>query len=228
MKLYKLNESGKAIIKTPVGDIGPIDANKIVRQGTIPGPKLCCKNTDKINQIGKKCVTYIGPNIKIESLIYVDDIQNASSNVNQLKIEVDNLRTMEKQKGYLFNNDVKKTAILIVNKKKNKDYSNIDVNIKLGKIEQTKEYKYLGEWYNEKGDHSLSILKRKEKISYYIKKIKTYGNQYNLGKFAIATRLKIYKTVIVPTIFHNIETWSNISKSEMEELEKIQAKILKK
>ena len=228
MKLYKLNENGKAIIKTPMGNIGPIDANEIVRQGTITGPKLCCKNTDKVNKIGKKCITYIGPNIKTETLIYVDDIQNASSNVKQLKIAVDNLKTMEKQKGFIFNNDVNKTGILIINKKKHKDYSDIKVNVNRGEIEQTKEYKYLGEWYNEKGDNSLSLAKRKEKISYYIKEIRKYGNQYQLGKYAIAARLKIYKTVIIPAIYHNIETWSCISKSEMEELEKIQAKILKK
>ena len=175
MKLYKLNENGKAIIKTPMGDIGPIDANEIVRQGTITGPKLCCKNTDKINKIGKKCITYIGPNIRTETLIYVDDIQNASSNVKQLKIAVDNLKTMEKQKGFIFNNDINKTGIMIINKKRNKDYSDIKVNVKRGEIKQTTEYKYLGEWYNEKGDNSLSLAKRKEKISYYIKEIKNMG-----------------------------------------------------
>ena len=39
--------------------------------------------------------------------------------------------------------------------------------------------------------------------------------------------VKIYKTVVIPTIFHNIETWSK-SKKEMIELEKIQATILKR
>ena len=55
-----------------------------------------------------------------------------------------------------------------------------------------------------------------------------YGNEYKLGKYAIATRLKIYKTVVFPAIYHNIETWSNISKNEMNELEKIQCIILKR
>ena len=78
-----------------------------------------------MNQIGQKCITYIGPDIKTETLIYVDDIQNASSNVKQLEIAADNLKRLENQKGYLFNNDVKKTAILIVNKKRKKNYDNI-------------------------------------------------------------------------------------------------------
>ena len=81
MRIYNLNEKGKAIIQTPVGEVGPIDADELVRQGTILGPKLCCTNTDKVNIIGKKCITYIGPKVKTETSIYVDDIQNASSNV---------------------------------------------------------------------------------------------------------------------------------------------------
>ena len=227
MRIYKLNENGKAIINTPVGEIGPIEANEIVRQGTILGPKLCCVNTDKINKIGKKCVTYVGPKVKTESLIYVDDIQNASSNVKQMENAADNLRRLENQKGYLFNNDVKKTAILIVNKKKKKLYD-IKLKVRLGEIKQTNEYKYLGEWYNGKGDHTTSLAKIKEKITYFIKQIKFYGNEYKLGKYTLMTRIKIYKTVVFPSIFHNVETWSSISKKEMGELEKIQATIIKR
>ena len=83
MKIYKLNKEGKAKIDTPAGELGPVTANEIVRQGTILGPKLCTVNTDKVNKTGKKCITYIGPRIKTETLVYVDDIQNASSNVKQ-------------------------------------------------------------------------------------------------------------------------------------------------
>ena len=133
---------------------------------------------------------------------------------------------MEETKGYTFNNDVNKTAILIINKKKNKKY-NIELNIKNGLIKQTNDYKYLGEWYNEKGDHSTSIAKRRERELYYIKQIKFYGNEYKLGKSTLIRRLKIYKTVIIPTIFYNVETWSNINKKEINELERIQASIIK-
>ena len=227
IKIYNLNKNGKAIIRTPVGEVGPIETKEIVRQGTILGPKLCCVNTDKVNEIGKKCITYIGPKIKTESLIYVDDIQNASSNVKQLENAVDNLNRLENKKGYLFNNDKNKTAILIVDKKKNKTYD-IKLNIRKGEIKLTNDYKYLGEWYNEKGDHITSLKKRKEKINYYIKQIKNYGNEYKLGKYALMTRIKIYKTVVFPSIFHNIETWSRITKKEIKELESIQAKIIKK
>ena len=65
MNVYRLNKEGKAMLKTPVGEVGPIKADQIVRQGTILGPKLCCLNTDKVNTTEKKCITYIGPRQKV-------------------------------------------------------------------------------------------------------------------------------------------------------------------
>ena len=96
-EMYKMNAKGMVSLKTPVGEVKGIVANEIVRQGTIPGPKLCCVNTDQINHIGRKCITYIGPRIKVETLGYVDDLQNSSSTGN-LKNCVSNLRLFEDTK----------------------------------------------------------------------------------------------------------------------------------
>ena len=108
MVIYRMNEKGKATISTPIGNVGPIGANEIVRQGTIMGPKLCCMNTDKINNIGRKCITNIGQTVKTGILTYVDDINYATSNIEQLKKAVSNLRSMEKTKGYTFSTENKK------------------------------------------------------------------------------------------------------------------------
>ena len=82
---------------------------------------------------------------------------------------------------------------MIIDKKKNKKYD-IHLNVRRGEIQQTDEYKYLGEWYNEKGNHTTSINKRQEKIHYFIKQIKYYGNEFEQGKYALNTRVKINKS----------------------------------
>ena len=41
MDIYRLNKIGNATISTPIGIVGPVKVNEIVRQGTIIGPKLC-------------------------------------------------------------------------------------------------------------------------------------------------------------------------------------------
>ena len=117
---------------------------------------------------------------------------------------------------------------MIINRNKKKEYNNIKLEVKSGEISVTNEYKYLGEWYNEKGNHSTSIRKKKEKINYYIRQIKVYGNKGVIGKHAMLTRLKRYKSNIFPTIYYNVETWSTITKTEMKELEQIQGIILRK
>ena len=202
-----------------------IKADNIVRQGTIPGPKLCCVNTDGINKTGRKCYTYIGPRVRIETLAFVDDLKNASTSIENTVKAARNLSSFEKMKGYTFSIDKKKTAILISGKKKNKTY-NIQAEVKNGQIVMTKEYKYVGSWYNEKGDNALRITKKQEKIGYNIQKTNQHRNEFKIGKFAISARIKIYKSIIAKTMHYNVEAWSNITKTEMEELEKMQRRVV--
>ena len=65
MDIYRLNKIENATISTPIGNVGQVKANETVRQRTIIGPKLCCINTDTINNIGWRCITNIGPNIML-------------------------------------------------------------------------------------------------------------------------------------------------------------------
>ena len=159
-EMYNMNREGTAMIKTPVGEIANVTADNIVRQGTIPGPKLCAVNTDKINRIGKKCYTFIGPRVAIEMVIFMDDIQHPTTNVENIVSAANNLEQFENTKGYTFSIEGTKTAILIVGKKKNKVYE-LNAYVKKGKIPLTNEYKYLGKWYNEQGNNKLAIEKKK-------------------------------------------------------------------
>ena len=49
-----------------------------------------------------------------------------------------------------------------------------------------------------------------------------------IGRHAMVTRLKIYKTIVLATIYYNVEAWINIRASEMGELGEIQGIILRK
>ena len=73
---------------------------------------------------------------------------------------------------------------MIVGKKKNKEY-NIDVSVKNGRIPMTSEYKYVGRWYDEKGDNSLAIKKKKENVGLFVQKIKEYGNEQKIEKYTM-------------------------------------------
>ena len=53
-----------------------------------------------------------------------------------------------------------------------------------------------------------------------------YGDQNVLGDKALYVRLTIMETMIMLTMLNNTETWTNITKQEMEIIEKMQKDIL--
>ena len=164
--IYEMNKIGKANINTPHGTVGPITLREKVRQGTVFGPVLCSINTDKVNKVGNKCFTTIGPTIKCESLIFVDDIEQTGSHIETIERAVGNCRSMELLRKFTFNNKPDKTCYMIINPKNNnkKCIEEVKTKLKWGGIQQVKEYKYLGEWINENGDNSTKIKKKGEKI----------------------------------------------------------------
>ena len=67
----------------------------------------------------------------------------------------------------------------------------------------------------------------KKKVEYLLKEIKNYGDEGKVGKLALEVRQKIYETVVVPTLYANVETWSEIDDKEAKELENMQLRILR-
>ena len=59
-----------------------------------------------------------------------------------------------------------------------------------------------------------------------IKGMMRYGDQTVVGDKALYVRLTIMETMIVPTILNNTEMWTNITKQEIEIIEKMQMDIL--
>ena len=224
---YNLNKRAKITIQTPVGDTNPIEVNEITKQGTIYGPILCDINTDKVNSIGTRNITTLGPDIECMSLIYVDDIEHGGSHLESIERAASNCNSMEQLRKYIFNNEVEKTAFMIIKPKKgSKNIQELETQVKRGKIRRTQEYKYVGNWYNEKYNHETSIKAKANKVQGIISQIKYYGDSYKVGNMVYQVRMQIFESTVVQTIYHNVETWSKITKKEIEQLERMQKDIL--
>ena len=119
-----------------------------MKQGTIFGPLFCSVATDKVNSINGKSYTMIGAEREIENLIFVDDIIGMGSQ-EKLKSVEKSLQAMEEEKKFTFHD--KKSNIMVINFKRKKSKqvtgkeNELNINVKKGKIEQVKEFKYLGE-----------------------------------------------------------------------------------
>ena len=225
--VYELNKKAEIRIKTPVGITDPIHVQEITKQGTLYGPVLCNINTDKVNKVGFKNVSTIGPNIQCEASIYVDDIEQAGSHIKTMERTAGNCGVMEDSRKFIFNNKVDKTAFMIIHpKKESRDVQKLKTQVKRGEIERTKEYKFLGEWYTEKGNHERSMQVKESKCPGMIAQTKFYGDPYRVGGMALQVRIQIYLSTIIQTVYHNVEAWSKITNKEVERLEMIQRDIL--
>ena len=224
--LYNLNRNSQVIVKTPSGDTKMFEVGEIVKQGTLYGVILCDINTDKVNTVGLKNVSTIGPNIECEALIYVDDIESAGSHIESIETTAFNCSIMETTRNFIFNNGTDKTTFLVINPKKNNNVKALKNKIKRGEIQRSQEYMYLGEWYTEKYNHQKSLTEKRSKINIMIKKVKEYGNKYVVGDLALQVRFQLYERVVIPTLFTNIETWSTMSKEDLTALERMQKDIV--
>ena len=161
------------------------------------------------------------------SLIYVDDIEHGGSHLKSIERAASNCNSMEQLRKYIFNNEVEKTAFMIIKPKKgSKNIEELETQVKRGKIKRTREYKYVGNWYNEKYDHETSIKAKAGKVPGIITQMKYYGDSYKVGNMVYQVRMQIFESTVIPTIYHNVETWSKITKKEIEQLKIMQKDII--
>ena len=116
--------------------------------------------------------------------------------------------------------------MIIKPKKGSKNIQELETQVKRGKIRRTQKYKYVGNWYNEKYNHETSIKAKANKAQGIISQIKYYGDSYKVGNMVYQVRMQIFESTVVQTIYHNVETWSKITKKEIEQLERMQKDIL--
>lgn len=45
--IHEMNKKAKIIVETPHGLTKEVEAQNIVKQGTVLGPQMCCANTDQ-------------------------------------------------------------------------------------------------------------------------------------------------------------------------------------
>ena len=99
----KMNENARIKVMTPCGETKEIQKKKIVKQGTIFGPMLCCGSTSKIND-GYQRETAVSPEMSVGSLVYVDDI-GAAGTKETIEETTERLQDMESKTNFTFDPD---------------------------------------------------------------------------------------------------------------------------
>ena len=202
-----------------VGKTEKIELNEIVRQGTVGGNKLCVVSTDRINRMG----SYLERD-GVRYPLFVDDILGLGE-ADTIKEMCWKMNTLETTKKYKYNNRAGKTEWMVIKHNKTKE-EELELKVASGSIGRTKQYKYVGDMYDEKGTNASKIRFKEEKLPLMINRVKDESSERKIGKAALTVRLMLIEVVISPTILSSTETWHNITKQEQQQMTKIHHQIL--
>ena len=220
--IYKLNQKALFRVATPAGLTEEVEVEEIVKQGTVYGPKLCCASTGKINQ-GLDEIEVIYPNVSIQAMTYMDDIEGGGS-AKFVKAVMENCRMKEIEKLWEFS-EKKSKWMCISNRKKNTE--DLEVEVRQGVLGKTDVYKLLGNMVNDKGNMDDQLKYMEGKLGGLIREGAKMCCGSRIGKWEMAAKKLIYEALIEQSAYYNIETWTNLRKTDTDRIKSIQGKILR-
>ena len=221
--LYHLNHKAMISVNTPFGKTEDFTVHNVVKQGTISGPLICGSEVDQVNKISEVVAVPYGPEVFIGMPEYVDDVSTIGER-EDIRKGIRNCRQMEK---YKFNYGLDKTKYMVIKTGIEKPEL-VEEKVKEGVVQETKEYKYVGLYVDEKGTLSTHLDFLRGKARNCMRELMSTGHEANVGKEALRVKLKLLVSTITPALLNDLEVWEGTTPREYEELERIQSECLKR
>ena len=220
--IYSLNKSATVTVSTPYGVTSAFRSDPIVKQGTILGPNLCSSSTAEYCGINPGvCVG----NLIISSLLFVDDIVDLSSSVEDCKASHENALHFSKKKKLTYSGT--KCFSMVINGKNKVEAPNLEID-EVKKVLPASEVAYLGDIFNSKGNNDGLINDRLKRGTKAMIIISALMSEVDVGIYRISSFLLLYYSLFLATMLFNSQTWSNIRKQDIKALTTIQLKFLKR
>ena len=219
--IYNLNKEAKFTVKTPYGATTRTVVQDIVEQGTVLGPVLCSSST------AEYCGTNTGVAVLdtiVSSLLWVDDTADLSTCKHDAEDSHENAVLFGRKKKTPYSK--KKCKTMVINGKK-KDLP-ADLFIENFKLDAVQKIVYLGDVVNSKGSNSDLIADRIQRGKSAMIRTEALVRETRLGVYTISVHLLLYQSLFISAMTFNSQAWSNVKVSEINELEKLQLKCLKK
>ena len=155
----------------------------------------------------------------------MDDIATAGK-AEHIRKGINNCAKMEKEKKISFG--LKKTKHMIVKTGREKEEEEINETVKTGRIQRTDKCKYLGITISTDGQLTEHIKELNTRCDIINREICAIGAKTQVGKEEVRVKLKLFETCLMPALLYGMEAWKKLSKAEIQQLEKIQGKALKR
>ena len=217
--LYKTNETNLVSVKTPVGLTDRVDLPYIVQQGGTWGSLLCANSIDTL---GKQCrdtgnFNYLfREKTSIPPLGFIDDLTGiAKCGTDSLELNVF-LTTKIELKNLVFGKN--KCARMHVGKQRCECKS---LKVHGYEMQDVSEFTYLGDLVSADGRNNKNIKDRSNKGIGLISKIFNILHSVSFGTHSIDIALVLRNSILLNGILTNSETWHNVSKTDIEEIERV-------
>ena len=207
--IYQLNKRAVVTVETPCGSTEEFETDPIVKQGTVLGPCLCSSSTGEY--CGKNPGVCVGSAI-ISSLLYVDDIIDLSSSVEDFFASHRNALLFANMKKLTLSGT--KCYWMVMNRK-SQDGEVLELRIGDEKLViPTSEIVYLGDVFNSLGNNDGLIADRVRRGTKAMITVASLLAETEVGTHHVDIMLLLYRCLFLATILFNSQTWSNLRKKD--------------
>ena len=158
---------------------------------------------------------------RIPILLWVDDVVSfAEGKLDQIEMLniVDDFAVRHKLEW-----STAKCKVMCVGTHKNETN---EWNLGTKQIEETKQYRYLGDEVTNNGKNTENIKMRRQKIQATTATINNIASNEILNRVESLVLLELHERITIPSLLNNAESWT-LNRSEMEDLERIEIQPLK-
>ena len=221
--IYSLNKRARVTVQTPYGPTSAFETEPIVRQGTVLGPCICSSSTAEY--CGENPGVCVGNTI-VSTLVYVDDVIDLSSCVEDFVLSHQNALLFANRKKLTLSGT--KCYWMILNGK-GKDLSAPQLRIdEENFVKAMKEIVYLGDVFNSLGNNDGLIADRLQRGTKAMITIMSLMAETDVGTHHVDIMLLLYRSLFLSTMLFNSQTWSNLRKKDLDSLQRLQLKFLKR
>ena len=196
------------------------ETEPIVKQGTVLGSAMCSSLTGEY--CGMNEGVRVG-NMMLSSLLYVDDLLDLTETLSDR--EKSHLQAIVFTKQNNMSLSGTKCFGMGINSDEPLPVLPIDVDKQVIPVE---EIVYLGDVFNTKGNNDGLIKDRVRRATKAMISISSLVKETNLGIYEVQVWLLLYRSLFLSTVLFNSQAWSGIRKKDIEQLQIVQLKFLKR
>ena len=234
--MYKMNENTCIRVQTPLGLSSESNTGENLAQGSVDGAILSAVSIDKTVShyfsFSRQETFFL--NLKLGPLLYMDDIARVSLDIASAQTGFDIMECVAESKLLDFNQD-KSGFVVFGNKRRRQEIiKQLDDNpLKMyGKsIKRFESFKYLGDFLSGDGlSHSIdvTIAKRKGLVKRSIYEIRCIVDDCRSAVTGgIVAGIHVWEMAVIPMLLYNAETWQEMDKKTLQELENLQHEFLR-